>query len=153
MDAGTYVRSIFFGDSLAFSVPLREQPGQPHHGRAHPGSLGGIPTPVGVGIPQAHLQVGEPFYIFYSHRGEVHPVWSFRSGTLHYTFQAEAQLLAVTSDCYGRRKPGSHTNPSSSFRVVIATARDPRLWSTKGEGGCARWAECVTSPLGQGCAC
>ena len=113
---GTYlwVLSSFFGDSLAFSGPFREQPGQPHHGPAHPGSLGGIPAPVGVGIPQAHFQVEEPFYIFYSHRGEVHPVWSFRSGTLHSTFQAEAQLLAVNSDCYGRRKPGSHTNPSSS---------------------------------------
>ena len=40
---GTYlwVLSSFFGDSLAFSGPFREQPGQPHHGRAHPGSLGG----------------------------------------------------------------------------------------------------------------
>ena len=81
---------------------------------------GGIPTLVGVGIPQAHFQVEEPFYIFYSQRGEVHPVWSFRSGTLHSTFQAEAQLLAVTSDCYGRRKPGSHTNPSSSFWTVCS---------------------------------
>ena len=40
----------------------------------------------------------------------------------------------------------------SRHRVVRATARDPRLWCTKGEGGCVRRAECVRSPLGQGCA-
>ena len=52
---GTYlwVLSSFFGDSLTFSGPFRKQPGQPHHGRAHTGLLGGIPTLVGVGIPQA----------------------------------------------------------------------------------------------------
>ena len=48
------VWSFFFGDSLAFSVPFREQPGQPHHGRAHPGPL---LTPVGVGILQAHFNL------------------------------------------------------------------------------------------------
>ena len=57
--------------------------------------------------------------------------------------QAEAQLHAVTSDCYVSKKPGFHTDPAYSLaqflplvlsrRVVRATARDPPLRSTKGE--------------------
>ena len=59
--------------------------------------------------------------------------------------KAEAQLHAVTSDYYVRRKPGFHTDPAYSLaqflpfvlcrKVVRATARDPPLRSTKGEGG------------------
>ena len=43
MGGGTYVlvRSFFPGDFLVFSVSCREQPGQPHHERAHPGPLEG----------------------------------------------------------------------------------------------------------------
>ena len=75
MDFGTYVRvrSIFFGVSVVFaymsthyalggdagllvpsSLLIRGAPVAPRlQDVALPGSLGGIPTPVGVGIPQA----------------------------------------------------------------------------------------------------
>ena len=74
---------------------------------------------------------------------------------------AEAQLHAVTSDCYVRRKPGFHTDPAYSLAQFL-----PCLESQGGESNSSgptsaehqarrksvRRAECVRSPLGQGCA-
>ena len=73
------VRSFFFGDSLAFSGPFCEQPGQPHLGRAHPFSLGGYRLLLeGVFLRIALGQVSPFLCFFFSHsqRGEVHSKWN-----------------------------------------------------------------------------
>ena len=157
------VRSIFFGVSLAFSVPSREQPGKPRHGRAQPGPLGGYRLLLEWVFFRLNLILLSPMCFVFFYRGEVHPVWSFRSRTLLSTFQAVALLLAITSDCFGRRKIGSHTNPYSSFWTVCSlfffqtqsgesNSSGPTTVEHQGRRRSVRWTECVRSPLGQGCA-
>ena len=132
------VRSIFFGDSLAFSVPLREQPGQPHHGRAHPGPLGGYRLLLEWVFFRLILILLSPlcFCIF---TGETSTSVEF-----YFTFVQQAQLHAATSGLHWRKSKG--LTPTwllllysllffSQSQGGESKARDPLLCSTKGEGG------------------
>ena len=141
---GTYlwVLSIFFGDSLAFSVPLREQPGQPHHGRAHPGPLGGYRLLLEwVFFRQSLKCMCLISCGFFHSSGER----STQSGNLTLRFYAvcAAALSHRRTDIVGGSEDFTPATLASleqsrhflpSRRLVRATARDPLLQSTKGEG-------------------
>ena len=150
------VRSIFFGDSLAFSVPFREQPGQPHHGRAQPGPLGGYRLVLEWVFFRLILFLLRPlcFCIFY--RGDVH-----QCGILLYLCAASATARSHKWSAL-EEEQGSHTNLASSslqfvFFVPVAGWREqgsgPTPVQHQGRRRSVRWTECVTFPLGQGCAC
>ena len=158
MDFGTYVRvrSIFFGDSLAFSVPFREQPGQPHHGRAHPGPLGGYRLLLEWVFFRLILILLSPlcFCIF---TGETSTSVEF-----YFTFVQQAQLHAATSGLHWRKSkcltPTWLLLLHSLFSCFpVAGWREqgsgPTTVQHQGRRRSVRWTECVTFPLGQGCAC
>ena len=94
------VRSIFFGDSLTCSVPLREQPGQQHHGRAQPGPLGGYRLLLEWVFFRLILLLLSPlcFCIF---TGETSTSVEFC-----FTFVQQAQLHAATSGLHWRKSKG-----------------------------------------------
>ena len=133
------VRSFFFGDFLVFSVPFREQPGQPHHRRAHPGPLGGCRLLLEWVLFRLILILLSPlcFCIFYM--GDVH-----QCGILLYLYAASATARNHKWSAF-EEEQGSHTNPASSSLQFCflgsqsqggeSKARDPLLRSTKGEGG------------------
>ena len=85
------VRSFFFGDFLVFSVPFCEQPGQPHHERAHPSLMGGYRFLLEWVFFRLFKFAGALcLFLFLSGEKSTH------SGIYFSTFQAEAQLHAVT---------------------------------------------------------
>ena len=140
MDFGTYVRvrSIFFGDSLAFSVPFREQPGQPHHGRAHPGPLGGYRLLLEWVFFRLIVILLSPLcFVFLQERRP--PVWNFTLPLCSKRNCTQPQVV-----CTGGRARVSH-QPGFFFSTVCflvsqsqggeSQAGDPLLCSTKGEGG------------------
>ena len=87
MGGGTYlrVRSFFFGDFLVFSVLFREQPGQPHHRRAHPGPLGGYRLLLEWVFFRLILILLSPLCFCKFYRGDVH-----QCGVLLYLNAASA---------------------------------------------------------------
>ena len=111
MGGGTYLRvlSIFFGDSLVFSVPFREQPGQPHHERAHPGPLGGYRLLLEWVFFRLILICTSHLLVFYFFQGRRPPVWNF-----YFTFMQQAQLHAATKCSALEEEQGSHINRASS---------------------------------------
>ena len=116
MGGGTYllVRSFFFGDFLVFSVPFREQPGQPRHRRAQPGRLGGYRLLLEWVFFRLILILLSPlcFCIFY--RGDVH-----QCGILLYIYAASATARSHKWSAL-EEEQGSHTNlASSSLQFVF----------------------------------
>ena len=82
-----------------------------------------MPTPVGVGIPQAHFNLHEaPFNIFFI-RGEVHPGWKFS-----FYFQAEA--LPHFAEVFQVQKAASLTAAKASRGSVSNSD-----WSYGGQQG------------------
>ena len=118
------VRSIFFGDSLAF--------------RAHPGPLGGYRLLL-VGSLQAHFIFIEPSVLLYFLQGRRPPVWNFALPLCSKRNCTQPQVV-----CTGGRARVSH-QPGFFLSTVCflfsqsqggeSKARDPLLCSTKGEGG------------------
>ena len=108
------VRSIFFGDSLAFSLPLRGQPGQPHHGRAHPGPLGGYRLLLEWVFFRPILILLSPLCFCIFLQGRRPPVWNFTLPLCSKRNCTQPQVV-----CTGGRA-GSHTNlASSSLQFVF----------------------------------
>ena len=108
------VRSFFFGDFLVFSVPFREQPGQPPHRRAHPGPLGGYRLLLEWVFFRLILILLNPLcFCFFT--GETSTSVEF-----YFTFMQQAQLHAATKWSALEEEHGSHTNPaSSSLQFVL----------------------------------
>ena len=112
-------------------------------------TTGRIPTPVGVGILQAHFNFIEPSVLLYFLQVRRPPVWN-------------AQLHAATSGLHWRKSRVSH-QPGFFFSTVcflrfpVAGCREqgsrPTPVQHQGRRRSVRWTECVTFPLGQGCAC
>ena len=100
-------------------------------------STGRIPTPVGVGILQAHFNLHEPFACFLLLSGETSTRMEF-----YFTFMQQA-LLHAAKKWSGRARvshqPGFFFIAVSSLCLYPQSgeskARDPLLRSTKGEGG------------------
>ena len=141
MGGGTYlrVRSFFFGDFLVFSVPFREQPGQPHHGRAHPGPLGGYRLLLEWVFFRLILILLSPLCFCIFDRGDVQ-----QCEILLHLYAASATARSHKMICIGGRARVSR-QPGFFFSTVCflgsqsqggeSKARDPLLCSTKGEGG------------------
>ena len=159
MGGGTYlrVRSIFFGDFLVFSVPFREQPGQPHHERAHPGPLGGYRLLLEWVFFRLILICTSPLLVFYFFQGRRPPEWNFTSP------------LCSKRNCT-QPQSGLHLKKSKGLtptRLLLLYSYFPLSlpaeWREQGSGPTpaqhqgrrrsVRWTECVTFPLGEGCAC
>ena len=115
----------------------------------------GVPTPVGVGILQGHFILSEPLRIFISFRGEVHPEWNLQL----YFFKQKRNCTQSLSGL-PRWEEARISHQSNflvwtvcsyvlSLRVVRATARDPHLRSTKGEGGVYGGQNVSRLPLGR----
>ena len=135
MGGCTYLRvRSFFGDFWVFSVPFREQLGQPHHGRAHPGPLRGYRLLLEWVFFRLMLIFIEPSVLLYILQGRRPPVWNF---TLPLCSKRNCTHHKVV--CIGGRARVSH-QPGFFFSTVCflvseSKARDPLLCSTKGEGG------------------
>ena len=122
-------------------------------------SAGRIPTPVGVGILQAHFNLHEPFACFLLLSGET----PTQSGIYNSTFQADARLHAVTkwTATVGGSKdltPILLPHLYSWFPLSLPAGwREQRSGPTpaqhQGRRRSVRWTECVTSPSGREGAC
>ena len=155
----TLVLMYAFGPSslatLWPSVSVREQPGS-RITDEHIQVTGRIPTPVGVGILQAHCNFIEPS-VLCIFTGETSTSVEF-----YFTFVQQAQLHATTSGLHWRKSKG--LTPTwllllyslfSCFPVAgwRESGWGPTPVQHQGRRRSVRWTECVTFPLGQGCAC
>ena len=120
-------------------------------------STGRIPTPVGVGILQAFFICTSPLLIFISFRRDVHPEWNFTS-----PFCSKRNCTQPQSGLHWRKSKG--LTPTRLLLLYSLFSWFPVAgWREQGSGPTpvhhqgrrrsVRWTECVTFPLGQGCAC
>ena len=117
------VRSFFFGDFVVFRVPFREQPGQPHHERGHPGPLGGYRLLLEWVFFRLILICTSPLLVFYFFQER-------RPPRVEFTILLFKQMRYCTQsqvDCYSRRKQGSHTNPASSLVQLVPSVFTRRV--------------------------
>ena len=117
-----------------FSVPFCEQPGQPHHERAHPGPLGGYRLLLEWVFFRLILILLSPVLLYFL-QGRRPPEWNFTSPLC-----SKRNCTQPQSGLHLRKSKGlSHFSTVSSLCLYPQSgeskARDQLLHSTKGEGG------------------